>query len=67
MLAAPAAMRQLTDLRDQIGRIDRLRVRLLDGQPVQVDDQLLIDRAREAITGEMRQAKARLLRARAAR
>ena len=49
----PAAMRQLADLRDQ----------LIDGQPVQAGDlMLLIDRARDAITGEMRQAKARAAR-----
>ena len=50
MLAAPAAI-----------------VRLLDGQPVQAGDlMLLIDHARDAIHGEMRAAKARLQRARAA-
>ena len=63
----PAAMRQLADLRDQLRRIERLRGRLIDGQPVQAGDlMLLIDRARDAITGEMRQAKARLRAARAA-
>jgi multidrug resistance efflux pump len=60
-------MQRLTDLRDQLGRIERLRLRLIDGQPVQAGDlMLLIDRARDAITGEIRQAKARLQRARAA-
>ncbi len=60
-------MRQLADLRDQLGRIERLRLRLIDGQPVQAADlMLLIDRARDAIAGEMRQAKARLRAARAA-
>ena len=63
----PAAMQQLAELRSQLGRIERLRVRLIDGQAVQIGDMLLlIDRARDAITGEMRQAKARLQRARAA-
>ena len=57
-------MRQLADLREQLGRIERLRLRLIDGQPVQAADlMLLIDRARDAITMEMRQAKARLQRA----
>ena len=56
-------MRQLADLRDQL---KRLRVRLIDGQPVQASDlMLLIDRARDGITIEMRQAKARPQRARA--
>ena len=63
----PAAMRQLADLRAQLGRIERLRVKLIDGQPVQAGDlMLLVDRARDAITGEMRQAKPRLRQARAA-
>ena len=63
----PPAMRQLADLRAQLGRIERLRLRLIDGQPVQAADlMLLIDRARDAIAGEMRQAKARLRAARAA-
>ena len=65
-MPAPAAMRQLADLRDQLGRLERLRVRMIDGQPVQASDlMLLIDRARDGITIEMRQAKARLQRARA--
>src|SRR5258708_26241012 len=64
--AAPAAMQRLADLRDQLGRIEKLRLRLIDGQPVQAADlMLLIDRAREAITGERRQTKARLRQARA--
>jgi hypothetical protein len=63
-MPTPAAMRQLADLRDQLGRIERLRLRLIDGQAA--DLMLLIDRARDAITGEMRQAKARLRQARAA-
>ena len=43
----PAAMRQLPDLRDQLGRIERLRVKLIDGQAVQIADLLLlVDRAR---------------------
>lgn len=63
----PAAMRRLADLRDQLGRIERLRVRLIDGQPVTMSDLLLlIDRARDGIAGDMRAAKARLQRARAA-
>ena len=63
----PAAMRQLAELRDQLGRIERLRLRLIDGQAIQVADTLLlVDRARDGITAEMRQAKARLQRARAA-
>jgi hypothetical protein len=67
MPRAPAAMQRLADLRDQLGRIERLRLRLIDGQPVQIADMLLlVDRARDAITGEMRQAKARLQRARSA-
>jgi len=65
-MPAPAAMRQLADLRDQLGRLEKLRLRLIDGQPVQAADlMLLIDRARDAIAGEMRQAKARLGQARA--
>jgi len=60
-------MQQLAELRAQLGRIDRLRVRLIDGQPVQAGDlMLLIDRARDAIHGDMRQVKACLQRARAA-
>jgi hypothetical protein len=65
-MPAPAAMRQLADLRDQLGRIERLRVRLIDNQPVTMADLLLlVDRARDGITGEMRAAKARLKAARA--
>ena len=60
-------MRQLADLRDQLGRLERLRVRLIDGQAIQMADMLLlVDRARDGIMGEMRAAKARLQRARAA-
>ena len=63
----PAAMQQLANLRKQLGRIEKLRLRLIDGQPVQAADlMLLIDRARDAITAEMRAAKARLAAARAA-
>jgi hypothetical protein len=41
-----------------------LRLRLIDGQSVQSGDlMLLIDRARDDITGEIRQTKARLQRA----
>ena len=59
MPRTPAAMQQLADLREQLGRIERLRLRLIDGQAVQIADMLLlVDRARDAITGEMRQAKA---------
>ena len=51
----PAAMRQLADLRDQLSRIERLRLGLIDGQ---ISDMLLpIDPARDAITGELRRAK----------
>jgi hypothetical protein len=58
---------RLADLREQLGRIERLRLRLIDGQPVQAADlMLLVDRARDAIAGEMRQAKARPQRPRAA-
>ena len=60
-------MRQLADLRDQLGRIERLRLRLIDGQAVQIADLLLlVDRARDGITAEMRQAKARQRATRAA-
>jgi hypothetical protein len=63
----PAAMRQLADLRDQLGRIEKLRQRLVIGQPITASDVLLlIDRARDGITAEMRTAKARLRAARAA-
>ena len=63
----PVAMHQLADLRDQLGRIERLRLPLIDGQAGQAADlMLLIDRARDAITGEMRVAKWRLPAARAA-
>jgi multidrug resistance efflux pump len=66
-MPTPAAMRHLADLRQQLGRIERLRLRLIDGQPVQAGDLLpLIDRARDAIAAEMRQAKARLRQKRAA-
>jgi len=41
--------------------VKRLRQRLIVGQPITASDvMLLIDRARDGITGEMRQAKARL-------
>jgi hypothetical protein len=54
-------MQQLADLRDQLGRIERLRVRLIDNQPVTMADLLLVvDKARDGIAGEMRAAKARL-------
>ena len=60
-------MRQLADLKDQLGRIDRLRVKLIAGQAVLGSDLLLpIDRARDGIAAEMRTAKARLRAARAA-
>jgi hypothetical protein len=62
----PAAMRQLSDLRNQLGRIERLKVRLIGGQAVQMAGLLLVDRARDGIAGEMRAAKARLRAARAA-
>jgi len=62
----PAAMRQLSDLRKQLVRIERLKVRLIGGQAVQMADLLLVDRARDGIAGEMRAAKARLRAARAA-
>ena len=66
-MPTPAAMRQLADLRAQLGSIERLRVRLIDGQAIQMADMLLlVDRARDGIMGEMRAAKARLQRARAA-
>jgi hypothetical protein len=66
-MPAPAAMRQLADLRDQLARVEKLRVRLIDNQPVTTSDLLLlIDRACDGIAGEMRQAKARLRAARAA-
>jgi hypothetical protein len=65
-MPAPAAMRQLADLRDQLGRLERLRVRLIDRQPVSAGDlMLLVDRARDAIA-EIRRAKARPRQARAA-
>ena len=64
-MTTPAAMRQLAELRDQLGRIEKLRVRLIDGQPVQADNRDVADRARDAITSEMRAAKPRLQRARA--
>ena len=58
-------MVQLGELTDQLGRIEKLRRRLLIGQPVQAEDlMLLIDRARDAVTGEIRHAKARLRAAR---
>jgi hypothetical protein len=67
MPRSPAAMLQLADLKAQLGRIERLRLRLIDGQAVQMADMLLlIDRASDGITAEMRAAKARLQRARAA-
>jgi hypothetical protein len=67
MSRPPAAMQQLAELRDQLGRIERLRLRLIDGQAVQIAELLLlVDRARDGITAEMRAAKARLQRARAA-
>jgi hypothetical protein len=54
-------MQQLTDLRAQLGRFEKLRPRLVDNHPVSAGDlMLLIDRARDAIQGEVRQAKARL-------
>jgi hypothetical protein len=63
----PAAMRQLAGPRDPLSRIEKLRLQLVGGQPVQMAGLLpLVDRARDAIAGEMRQAKARLQRAGAA-
>ena len=67
MPRSPAAMQELADLHAQLGRIERVRLRRIDGEPVHAGDfMLLIDRARDAITGEMRAAKARLRQARAA-
>ena len=67
-MPAPAAMRQLADLRDELGRIDRLRVKLLGDQVALTMSEavLLIDRARDGVTAEIRAAKARLRAARAA-
>ena len=66
-MPTPAAMRQLADLRDRLGRVERLRQRLVVGQPITASDVLLlIDRARDGIAAEMRAAKARLRAARAA-
>jgi hypothetical protein len=61
-----AALSRLVELRDQLARIERLRLRLIDGQPVQAGDlRLLIDRARDSITADTRAVKARLRQARA--
>ena len=55
-----AARQQLTHLRTQLGRIERLRVRLIDNQPVTMSDLLLlVDRVRDGINVEIRQAKTR--------
>ena len=63
----PAAMRQLADLKDQLGRIERLRLRLIDGQPITANDVLLlIDRARDGIAAKMRVTKLKLRLASAA-
>ena len=60
----PAAMQRLADFSDKLGRIERLRLRLIDGQPITATDVLLlIDRARDATASGMRHAKARLRQA----
>ena len=66
-MPTPAAMRQLADLRQQLERVERLRVKLLSGQVALTMSEavLLIDRARDGIAAEMRVAKARLRAARA--
>jgi hypothetical protein len=63
----PPAMQRLADLRDRLVRVEKLWLRLINGQPVPPAHlMLLLDRSRDAITGEMmRAAKARLHRARA--
>ena len=55
MTAAPAAMRQLADLRQQLERVERIRLRIMK----LADVMLLVDGAKAGIAAEMRQAKAR--------
>src|SRR5690349_10632098 len=65
-MPTPVAMKRLGELREQLQRVERVRQRLVVGQPITTGDvMLLVDRARDAITGEMRHAKARLRAARA--
>ena len=67
MPAAPAAMRQLADLRDQLARVERIRLRIIGGEGLKLADvMLLVDSAKAGIAAEMRTAKARLRAARAA-
>ena len=51
-MPTPAAMSRLADLRAELGRIDRLRVKLLGGEAALTMPEvvLLIDRARDGMT-----------------
>ena len=60
-MPTPAGMRQLADLRQQLDRVERIRLRIIGGEGLKlVDIMLLVDSAKASIAGEMRQAKARL-------
>ena len=66
-MPTPAAMRRLADLRQQLDRVERIRLRIIGGEGLKLADvMLLVDSAKAGITSEMRQAKARLRAARAA-
>jgi len=66
-MPTPAAMRQLADLRQQLARVERIRLRIIGGEGLKLADvMLLVDSAKAGIAAEMRQAKARLRAARAA-
>ena len=66
-MPTPAAMRQLADLRDQLARVERIRLRIIGGEGLKLADvMLLVDSAKAGIAAEMRHAKARLRAARAA-
>jgi len=66
-MPTPAAMRQLADVRQQLARVERIRLRIIGGEGLKLADvMLLVDSAKAGIAAEMRQAKARLRAARAA-
>ena len=66
-MPTPATMRQLADLRQQLDRVERIRLRVIGGEGLKLADvMLLVDSAKAGIAAEMRQAKARLRAARAA-
>ena len=65
-MPTPAVMRQLADLRDQLERVERIRLRIIGVEGLMLAEvMVLVDSAKAGIAAEMRAAKARLRQARA--